>query len=63
MTGVQTCALPILCHNKYVDVFGGQYDDDEYIIVEDSVTDVVDTDRGKRYFTRREKRRFKKDDE
>lgn len=52
-----------LCHNKYVDVFGGQYDDDEYIIVEDSVTDVVDTDRGKRYFTRREKRRVKKDDE
>lgn len=52
-----------LCHNKYVDVFGGQYDDTEYIVVEDSVTDVVDTDRGKRYFTRKEKRRVKAGDE
>ena len=52
-----------LCHNKYVDIFGGQYDDTEYIVVEDSVTDVVDTDRGKRYFTRKEKRRVKAGDE
>lgn len=52
-----------LCYNKSVDIFGGQYDDTEYIVVEDSVTDVVDTDRGKRYFTRKEKRRVKAGDE
>jgi len=50
------------CNNKYSDMFGGDYDNTDYIFVEESIVDVHETENGKRYVNHKE-RRYKVSDE
>ena len=50
------------CNNKYSDMFGGDYDNTDYIVVEESIVDVHETENGKRYVNHKE-RRYKVSDE
>ena len=43
-------------------MFGGDYDNTDYIVVEESIVDVHETENGKRYVNHKE-RRYKVSDE
>lgn len=51
------------CNNKYSDMFGGDYDNTDYVIVEDSIVDVHDNEDGSKRYVNHKERRYKVGDE
>lgn len=51
------------CNNKYSDMFGGDYDNTDYVIVEDSIVDVHENEDGSKYYVNHKERRYNVGDE
>ncbi len=51
------------CQNKYADMFGGDYDNTDYMIVEDSIVDVYENDDGSKKYVNHRERRYKVGDD